>query len=118
ARRALAVRFTTSRGGIEAQLVGDRAPCNVQAVAYLIDKGFYDNTPCPRIVSGGIWVIQCGSGGDTTAGGPTFTLPDENLAFASYGRGTIAMANVGTPNTASSQFFFITRKTDAQLPKS
>ena len=114
-RNTLTVQFTTNRGVIEAQLDGSRAPCNVQAVAYLIDKHFYDNTPCPRVVDGGIFVVQCGSGGATTAGGPTFTLPDENLADAAYTTGVIAMANVGSQNSASSQFFFITK--DSQLPQ-
>ena len=117
-RSTLTVRFTTNRGVIEAQFAGEGAPCNVQAIAYLIDKHFYDNTPCPRIASGSINIVQCGSGGATTAGGPTFTLPDENLADASYTPGAIAMANVGRPNTASSQFFFITQDSNEGLAKS
>lgn len=112
------VRFTTNRGVIEATLDGRTAPCNVQALVYLIGKHFYDNSPCPRIVNAGIQIVQCGSGTNGTDGGPTFTMPDEDLSAADYSRGTIAMANTGQPNTASSQFFFITNDSNNGLAKS
>jgi peptidyl-prolyl cis-trans isomerase B (cyclophilin B) len=112
------VEFTTNRGTIDATLDGKNAPCTVQALSYLIQQGFYDNTPCPRVVNSGIFVVQCGSGGDTTAGGPTFTIPDENLDKADYSAGAIAMANTGAPDSGSSQFFFITKDSSAGLTKS
>jgi peptidyl-prolyl cis-trans isomerase B (cyclophilin B) len=112
------VDFGTNRGLIEATLDGKATPCNVQAVSYLIQKKFYDNTPCPRVVNSGIYVVQCGSGTKTTAGGPTFTVPDENLQNADYSAGAIAMANTGQPNSASSQFFFVTKDTNSGLQKS
>ena len=111
------VDFTTNRGLIEATLDGRATPCNVQAVSYLIQKGFYDNSPCPRVVNSGIFVVQCGSGTKTTAGGPTFTVPDENLQNADYSAGAIAMANTGQPNSASSQFFFVTKDSNSGLQK-
>jgi peptidyl-prolyl cis-trans isomerase B (cyclophilin B) len=113
----LTVRFTTNRGEIEATLDGRVAPCDVQAVSYLIHKGFYDDTPCPRVVNGGIFIVQCGSGSDTTSSGPNFTIPDENLAKAAYTAGTIAMANSGQADSASSQFFIITKDSSAGLAK-
>ncbi len=116
-KKTLQVTFTTNRGVIEATLDGQATPCNVQALAYLVHKGFYDNTPCPRVVDSGIYVVQCGSGGSSTAGGPTFTLPDENLANANYSAGAIAMANTGSANTAGSQFFFITKDSNSGLQK-
>jgi peptidyl-prolyl cis-trans isomerase B (cyclophilin B) len=116
--KALTVDFTTNRGLIEVSLDGKNAPCNVQSLAYLITKKFFDNTPCPRVVDSGIFVVQCGSGSTNTAGGPTYTVPDEGLATASYTAGTIAMANTGQPHTGSSQFFFITKDSSAGLGKS
>jgi peptidyl-prolyl cis-trans isomerase B (cyclophilin B) len=110
--------FTTNRGVIEATLDGKDAPCNVQALAYLIDKKFYDNTPCPRVDDSSIFFVQCGSGGTDTAGGPTFTSPDENTAKADYSPGAIAMANTGAPHSGSSQFFFITKDSNSGLGKS
>jgi peptidyl-prolyl cis-trans isomerase B (cyclophilin B) len=93
--KTLNVNFSTNRGLIQVTLEGQNAPCNVQSLAYLIQKKFYDNTPCPRVVNSGIYVVQCGSGGTTTSGGPTYTVPDENTAKASYTAGTIAMASNG-----------------------
>jgi peptidyl-prolyl cis-trans isomerase B (cyclophilin B) len=116
--KTVTVDFTTNRGLIEVTLDGANAPCNVQAIAYLIHKKFYDKTPCPRIVNSGIFVVQCGSGGTSTAGGPTFTSPDENVATANYSAGAIAMANTGQPHSASSQFFFITKDSNKGLGKS
>jgi peptidyl-prolyl cis-trans isomerase B (cyclophilin B) len=115
--KTLNVNFSTNRGLIQVTLEGQNAPCNVQSLAYLIQKKFYDNTPCPRVVNSGIYVVQCGSGGTTTSGGPTYTVPDENTAKASYTAGTIAMANTGQPHTASSQFFFITKDSNSGLGK-
>lgn len=107
--KQLVVDFATNRGNIQVTLDGRTAPCNVQSLAYLIQKKFYDNTPCPRVVNQGIFFVQCGSGGQDTSGGPTYTVRDENLAKADYLAGAIAMANIGSPDTASSQFFFITK---------
>jgi peptidyl-prolyl cis-trans isomerase B (cyclophilin B) len=113
----LSVDFATNRGLIQVTLDGKNAPCNVQSLAYLIQKKFFDNTPCPRVTDSGIYVVQCGSGGATTSGGPTYTVPDENTANADYTAGTIAMANIGQPHTANSQFFFITKDSNAGLSK-
>ncbi len=102
------VVFTTNRGAITAALDGSSAPCNVQSLVYLIGKKFYDNTACPRSVDQGIYVVQCGDPTASGAGGPTYTVKDENLSRAKYPAGAIAMAN-GGPNTNGSQFFFITQ---------
>lgn len=116
-KKALRIAFTTNRGVIDATLDGAAAPCNVQAFAYLIHKGFYDNTPCNRVVNQSAFLVQCGSGSSSTSGGPTFTVPDENLAHADYSAGTIAMANTGNPNTAGSQFFFVAKDSNSALGK-
>jgi peptidyl-prolyl cis-trans isomerase B (cyclophilin B) len=51
--------------------------------------------------------LQCGDPTGTGTGGPGYTIPDENLAGATYPAGTIAMANTGQPHTGGSQFFFV-----------
>lgn len=117
-RKDVQIEFLTNRGTIKATLDGKNAPCNTAAVSYLIKKKFYDNTPCPRVDNSGLHIVQCGSGGSTTAGGPTFTSPDENLAKADYSAGVIAMANTGSAHTGSSQFFFITADDNSALQKS
>lgn len=108
--------FNTNQGAITVTLDGKDAPCNVQSIKYLISKKFYDQTPCPRSVNSGIFVVQCGDPSGTTAGGPTYSTKDENLAKASYTEGTVAMANSGA-NTNGSQFFFITKDSNGALGK-
>jgi peptidyl-prolyl cis-trans isomerase B (cyclophilin B) len=108
--------FTTNLGPITVALDGKAAPCNVQSIKYLISKKFYDQTPCPRSVNSGIFVVQCGDPSGTTSGGPTYTTKDENLTKASYTEGTLAMANSGA-NTNGSQFFFITKDSNGALGK-
>ena len=108
--------FTTNQGPVTVLLDAKGAPCNVQSIEYLINKKFYDNTGCPRSVNSGIFVVQCGDPTGTTAGGPTYSTKDENLAKASYTAGTLAMANSGA-NTNGSQFFFITKDSNGSLGK-
>jgi len=108
--------FDTNQGAISVRLDAAGAPCNVQSIEYLISKKFYDQTPCPRSVNSGIYVVQCGDPSGTTSGGPSYSTKDENLAKASYTEGTLAMANSG-PNTNGSQFFFITKDSNGSLGK-
>jgi peptidyl-prolyl cis-trans isomerase B (cyclophilin B) len=108
--------FNTNQGVISVKLDGAAAPCNVQSIEYLISKKFYDQTPCPRSVNSGIFVVQCGDPSGSTSGGPTYSTKDENLAKASYTEGTLAMANSGV-NTNGSQFFFITKDSNGSLGK-
>jgi peptidyl-prolyl cis-trans isomerase B (cyclophilin B) len=108
---------TTNLGALTLQLDGAAAPCNVQSIAYLATKGFYNNTPCPRVTTTGIFVLQCGDPAGNGSGDPGYQTKDENLAAANYSAvGTIAMAN-GGPNTNGSQFFIIYKNTSS-LPKS
>ena len=88
----------------------------VAAQSKLAGDGYFDGTPCHRIVTQGIFVLQCGDPTGTGTGDPGYTLPDENLpgtAEANYPRGTVAMANAG-PGTAGSQFFIVYK--DTTLP--
>ena len=62
----------------------------------------------------GIFVLQCGDPTGTGAGGPSYTVKDENLAAAKYTAGAVAMAN-GGPNTNGSQFFFVTKDSSKGL---
>ena len=76
---------------------------------------YFDDTPCHRLTTAGISVLQCGDPTGTGRGGPGYTFADENLEGASYPRGTVAMAN-GGPDTNGSQFFLV--YADTQLPPS
>lgn len=103
----------TNQGVVKFDLLTDKAPCAVGSFRSLASSGFYDNTPCHRlVVQKGFGVVQCGDPSGTGSGGPGYTFKDENLAGATYPAGTVAMANSGA-NTNGSQFFLV--YTDTQL---
>lgn len=111
-----ALSITSNLGDIKIQLDGAAAPCNVQSIAYLAGKGYFDGSKCHRLVTSGIFVLQCGDPTGTGSGGPGYTTKDENLSSADYSKvGTVVMANAGA-NTNGSQFFIIYKDTST-LPK-
>jgi peptidyl-prolyl cis-trans isomerase B (cyclophilin B) len=105
----------TNCGTIIVSLDGKHAPHTVNSFAFLSGKGYFNDTPCHRLTTAGIFVLQCGDPTGTGTGGPGYTIPDENLKGATYPAGTVAMANAG-PNTGGSQFFFV--YADTPLPAS
>ncbi|MBV9097698.1 MAG: peptidylprolyl isomerase [Frankiaceae bacterium] len=96
----------TNCGTIVANLDAAKAPHTVNSFAFLAGKHYFDGSPCHRLVTSGIFVLQCGDPTGTGTGGPGYTIPDENLSGATYPAGTLAMANTGQPHTGGSQFFF------------
>jgi peptidyl-prolyl cis-trans isomerase B (cyclophilin B) len=106
--------FVTTRGTVTATLLTSKAPCTVNSFVFLSQQGFYDKTPCPRVVNSGIFVLQCGDPSGTTSGGPGYAFADENLKGATYPAGTLAMANSGGGASNGSQFFMVFK--DTQLP--
>jgi peptidyl-prolyl cis-trans isomerase B (cyclophilin B) len=109
--------LTTSEGAITMSLDATLAPCTVQSIAYLAGKGFYDNTHCFRLVTSGIYVLQCGDPANDGSGGPGYEVKDENLAKVDYSVvGTVAMANAGA-GTDGSQFFIIYKDSSTGLGK-
>jgi peptidyl-prolyl cis-trans isomerase B (cyclophilin B) len=102
----------TNHGTVTFQMPAAKAPCTVNSFRFLAAKHFFDNTPCHRLTSGGLSVLQCGDPTGTGSGGPGYQFPDENLTGATYPAGTVAMANSG-PNTNGSQFFLVYK--DSQL---
>ncbi|MDQ1634402.1 MAG: peptidyl-prolyl cis-trans isomerase [Frankiaceae bacterium] len=110
---AYTAKLDTSQGAVTFDLLTDKAPCAVGSFRSLAGSGFYDNTPCHRLVAQPMFgVLQCGDPSGTGSGGPGYTFNDENLTGATYPKGTVAMANSG-PNTNGSQFFLVF--TDTQL---
>ncbi|MFH0410661.1 peptidylprolyl isomerase [Corynebacterium sp. L4756] len=107
------VNLTTNHGEIPMELDRQLAPCTVNAIADLADQGYYDDTICHRMTSGGLAVLQCGDPTGSGSGGPGFQfaneyptdeLADDAPSQTIYPRGSIAMANAG-PDTNGSQFF-------------
>lgn len=97
---------TTNQGPIVIKLDAAKAPCTVNSFVYLADSKYFDATPCHRLTTAGIFVLQCGDPTGTGSGGPGYEFADENLAGAVYPAGTVAMANAG-PGTNGSQFFLV-----------
>jgi peptidyl-prolyl cis-trans isomerase B (cyclophilin B) len=99
--------FKTNRGTIVMDLLNSKAPCTVNSFVSLADQGYYNKTPCFRLVTSGIYVLQCGDPLGTGEGGPGYEFNSENLTGATYPAGTVAMANTGEPDSNGSQFFFV-----------
>lgn len=105
----------TSSGAIPLTLDRALAPCTVNSFVSLAQQGYFNNSPCHRLTTDpGLQVLQCGDPTGSGSGGPGYTIPDEVFPGLKYGRGLLAMANTGQPNTGGSQFFMIYG--DGQLP--
>jgi peptidyl-prolyl cis-trans isomerase B (cyclophilin B) len=98
--------IVTNHGTVVVDLLNSRAPCTVNSFVFLAKKGYFNNTPCPRLADSGIYVLQCGDPTGTGSGGPGYKFGNENTAGATYPSGTLAMANAG-PGTNGSQFFIV-----------
>jgi peptidyl-prolyl cis-trans isomerase B (cyclophilin B) len=101
----------TNRGSIVIKLLNSKAPCTVNSFVYLASKNYFNNTPCPRLVTTGLYVLQCGDPTGTGTGGPGYRFADENLTGAKYPAATVAMAHSSAPATNGSQFFLVYKNT-------
>ena len=105
----------TSCGVIEFSMDAKNAPHTTNSFAFLAGKKYYDGTFCHRMTnSPGLTVLQCGDPAGTGAGGPGYTIAEENLTGAKYTRGTVAMAKTSAPHSTGSQFFLVDK--DSELP--
>jgi peptidyl-prolyl cis-trans isomerase B (cyclophilin B) len=121
----VSVSVATNQGNIGLQLDNAKAPCTVNSFASLAQQNYFNDTPCHRLTTGGLSVLQCGDPTGKGTGGPGYQFADEypanqyqpdNPALQQavlYPRGTLAMANAG-PGTNGSQFFLVYK--DSQLP--
>lgn len=93
---------------IDIELFGDLAPQAVANFMSLAKNNYYRPTTCPRVVTGGILIVQCGE--SELSGGPGYSFgPVENApADDNYKEGYLAMARVGGDgNSMGSQFFIV-----------
>jgi len=107
AKGTVTATIATTEGPITLTLERAMAPCAVQSFIYLAKAGFYNKTACPRMVTSGIFVLQCGDPSNSQRGGPTYAYKQETTAKTDYSAGVVAMANTGQRNSTGSQFFFI-----------
>ena len=104
--KVYAVTLATNRGNIVFEMDSAKTPCTANNLRSLAHFRYFDGTPCHRLTTEGIEVLQCGDPSGTGSGGPGSQFADENLEGAAYPRGTVAMANAG-PATNGSQFFLV-----------
>ncbi len=62
----------TNRGDIVINLLNSKAPCTVNSFVHLASKSYFSNTNCHRLVTSGIFVLQCGDPTGSGSGGPGY----------------------------------------------
>ncbi len=102
----VAATIETTAGDVPVTLDADAAPCTVNSFLSLAEQDYFTDSPCHRLTTAGIFVLQCGDPTGTGTGGPGYSFPDELTGEETYGPGTLAMANSG-PDTNGSQFFMV-----------
>jgi peptidyl-prolyl cis-trans isomerase B (cyclophilin B) len=118
----------TNLGPISVNLLNSKATCTVNSFVHLAEAGFFNNTQCHRLLTSGIYVLQCGDAyatastkldcsetGTVGSGTPGYEFASENLTNAKYPAGTVAMANGGTATSNGSQFFIVYKDSSSGL---
>jgi peptidyl-prolyl cis-trans isomerase B (cyclophilin B) len=123
--------INTSQGKITFNLLNNKATCTVSSFVHLAKAGYFNNTQCHRMLTSGIYVLQCGDPYATASakltcsttskigtGTPGYDFASENLKGAKYTAGTVAMANEGSASTNGSQFFIVYKDSTSGLTAS
>ena len=84
--------INTNLGKITFNLLNSKATCTVNSFVHLAEAGYFNNTQCHRLVTSGIYVLQCGDPTATAttklncsttsnigAGTPGYDFASENL---------------------------------------
>ena len=123
--------INTNLGKITFNLLNNKATCTVNSFVHLAEAGYFNNTQCHRLLTSGIYVLQCGDPYATATakltcgttskigtGTPGYDFASENLTGAKYPTGTVAMANEGTASSNGSQFFIVFKDSTSGLTAS
>ena len=118
----------TNLGKLTFNLLNNKATCTVNSFVHLAEAGYFNNTQCHRLVTSGIYVLQCGdpyatattkltcsTTGKIGSGTPGYEFDSENLTGAKYPAGTVAMANESSATTNGSQFFIVYKDSTSGL---
>jgi peptidyl-prolyl cis-trans isomerase B (cyclophilin B) len=121
----------TNLGKLTFNLLNSKATCTVNSFVHLAEAGYFNHTQCHRLLTSGIYVLQCGDPYATAtakltcsttsnigAGTPGYDFASENLTGAKYPAGTVAMANEGTASSNGSQFFIVYKDSTSGLTAS
>jgi peptidyl-prolyl cis-trans isomerase B (cyclophilin B) len=108
---------TTNCGVITMELDGTKAPQTVASFLGLAKSGYWADSPCHRLTTSGIFVLQCGDPTGTGGGSPGYGFGVENAPrdFI-FAPGTLAMARTSDPKSNGGQFFIVYQKTVLQDP--
>jgi peptidyl-prolyl cis-trans isomerase B (cyclophilin B) len=105
--------MTTNCGDITLQLDGAKAPQTVASFVTLSESSYFDDAPCHRLTTEGIFVLQCGDPLGGTGSGPGYAYGLENTPKdGTYPKGTLAMARTNDVNSNADQFFIVYDDTD------
>jgi peptidyl-prolyl cis-trans isomerase B (cyclophilin B) len=120
--------INTNLGKIVLNLLNSKATCTINSFVHLAQAGYFNNTQCHRLLTTGIYVLQCGDPYATATtkltcsttskigtGTPGYDFASENLTGAKYPAGTVAMANEGSATTNGSQFFIVYKDSTSGL---
>jgi cyclophilin family peptidyl-prolyl cis-trans isomerase len=98
------VRFETTLGAFEVELDVARAPLTTANFLQYVRDGHYDGTVFHRVITN--FVVQGGGHLPDGTEKPTrAAIPNESGNGLSNRRGTLAMARMGDPHSATSQFY-------------
>ena len=106
----------TSLGNVEVELFTDLMPITAGNFIELAKSGFYDGLHFHRVIDGFMIQFGCPHSRDPnsrragTGNAPKGCIEDEHPANAKLSNepGTLSMANTGSPNSGSCQFFINT----------
>jgi peptidyl-prolyl cis-trans isomerase B (cyclophilin B) len=123
--------INTNQGKIVFNLLNSKATCTVNSFVHLAEAGYFNSTQCHRLLTSGIYVLQCGdpyatattkltcsTTGKIGTGTPGYDYASENLTGAKYTAGVVAMANEGSATTNGSQFFIVYKDSTSGLSAS
>lgn len=112
AGKTFVATVTTNCGVITMELDGAKAPQTVASFLGLAKSGYWADSPCHRLTTVGIFVLQCGDPTGTGGGNPGYGFGVENApADSTFAPGTLAMARTTDPNSNGGQFFIVYKQT-------
>lgn len=108
---------TTNCGVITVELDGTKAPQTVASFFSLAKSGYWVDSPCHRLTTEDIFVLQCGDPTGTGGGSPGYGYGVENPpADFAFAPGTLAMARTSDPKSNGGQFFIVYKQTVLKDP--
>jgi peptidyl-prolyl cis-trans isomerase B (cyclophilin B) len=114
-KKPFTATLKTNLGDIVIAMTADKAPCTTNSFRHLATAKFFNSSPCHRLTTANIYVLQCGDPTGSGSGGPGYGFGVENApADGKYPAGTVAMARTSDPNSNGSQFFLVYKETSLQ----